>query len=225
MGRIVRPARPARAWAAFGAALVALLWLSVAGAAAEDAPVATITLRPDAVVHGPRITLGAVAEVESDDPELLAALTALDLGRAPLPNQTVYLNEPRLRTALRRARLPERDIAIGGWDGNVAIVSAPRKQEAAPAAAAPAPRAPAPERLAESRVVEPVEVRRGQRVGLVVRYGPVEIVTMARLEESARVGDVVRVRREGSDHDVWGLLVSPDRVEVDLAPMTGGEEQ
>src|SRR5690606_15346040 len=156
--------------------------------------------------------------------ELLATLTALDLGRAPLPNQTVYLNEPRLRTALRRARLPERDIAIGGWDGNVAIVSAPRRQEAAPAAAA-ASRTPAPERAPEPRVVEPVEVRRGQRVGLIVRYGPVEIVTMARLEESARVGDVVRVRREGSEHDVWGLLVTPDRVEVDLAPMTGEEEQ
>jgi len=224
MGRILKLARPAGARAVFWAALAAALWLLAAGADAEEAPVATITLRPEAVVHGPRIVLGAVADVESDDPELLATLTALDLGRAPLPNQTVYLNEPRLRTALRRARLPERDIAIGGWDGNVAIVSAPRRQEAAPAAAA-ASRTPAPERAPEPRVVEPVEVRRGQRVGLIVRYGPVEIVTMARLEESARVGDVVRVRREGSEHDVWGLLVTPDRVEVDLAPMTGEEEQ
>src|SRR5690606_6137433 len=117
MGPICEPARPVRPRAAFAAALLAVLWLLAAGAAAQDAPVATITLRPEAVVHGPRITLGAVADVESDDPELLAALTALDLGLAPLQNQTVYLNEPRLRTALRRARLPERNIAIGGFDG------------------------------------------------------------------------------------------------------------
>src|SRR5690606_26935384 len=124
MGRILKLARPAGARAVFWAALAAALWLLAAGADGEEAAAAPITLRPEAVVHGPRIVLGAVADVESDDPELLATLTALDLGRAPLPNQTVYLNEPRLRTALRRARLPERDIAIGGWDGNVAIVSA-----------------------------------------------------------------------------------------------------
>lgn len=220
MGPICEPARPVRPRAAFAAALLAVLWLLAAGAAAQDAPVATITLRPEAVVHGPRITLGAVADVESDDPELLAALTALDLGLAPLQNQTVYLNEPRLRTALRRARLPERNIAIGGFDGNVAIVSAPRAPEAAPAPAASVPRA-----QAEEPVAAPVQVRRGARVGLIVRYGPVEVVTTARLEENARVGDVVRVRREGSDHDVWGRLVAPDRVELDLGPVTGEEEQ
>src|SRR5690606_16356862 len=68
--------------------------------------------------------LGDIAVIESDDPELAGALQSLDLGRAPLPNQTIYLNEPRIRVAMRRARLPEKRIVIDGPVENTSVILA-----------------------------------------------------------------------------------------------------
>lgn len=193
---------------------------------AEPEPTATVRLFAHATVEGRRIYLGDIAELEGD-PELVAALQTLDVGRAPVVNQTIYLNEPRIRVAMRRARLPERQVHFVGEPGNVAITlasptsSAPSKRDGDARGGASAEGAE--RRGGETRSGRPDAVK-GKRVVLIVRHGPVEVATTARLQEDAWLGDVVTVEVDGSEQVLWGVLATEDRVEADLSPAPRGEE-
>lgn len=240
-------------------ALLMGLWLLLAAHAAALSPqeaLAVITVHPEPVVSGDRVRLGDIATVESPDPALKATLESLEVGRAPLPGQVRWLNEPRLRVLLRRARLPESQIVIEGMAGNVPIrsqaqpravlvaaVDLERNQvltpDAVKVAVVEAVRVPegalepgwVPEGGWESwRVTRPLragtpldlsrierrpDVERGRVVQLVARYGPVEVVAEAVLEQDARIGERVQVRVPGAE-PVWARLVAPDRAEVDV---------
>ena len=124
-----------------GQALLSMLLALVLGlagfpgerAAAEEKPaLAVITLRAEAEVAGPRVLLGQIAHIEASDPELRRALENLDVRRAPIPGQVVYLNEPRIRVALRRARLPEKEIVIHSAAEQVAITLGRGRRGGAP---------------------------------------------------------------------------------------------
>lgn len=66
-----------------------------------------------------------------------------------------------------------------------------------------------------SRLERRPDAERGQTVRLVARYGPVEVVAEAVLEQDARIGERVQVRVPGSE-PVFARLVAPDRAEVDV---------
>lgn len=193
---------------------------------AEPEPMATVRLLPRATVEGRRIYLGDIAELEGD-PELVAALEALDVGRAPVSGQTIYLNEPRIRVAMRRARFPERQVRFAGETGNVAITlaasSPPAQTERTSAPQRESPGEGEERRRSDGQASRP-DGAKGKRVTLLVRHGVVEVMTTARLMEDAWIGDLVQVEVDGSGQMLWGVLATEDRVEADLSPAPRREE-
>jgi flagella basal body P-ring formation protein FlgA len=60
-----------------------------------------VKLLTAAKVDGESIQLGQIAEIQSDDPGLIDALGAIEMGRAPLPGQSLYVHPGRVEYALK----------------------------------------------------------------------------------------------------------------------------
>jgi len=90
--------------------LLALL----AGLLTAAVPKAEVIFREEAVVRGPQILLADVAEIRSADLAFAQALSALDLGRAPLPGSSRILPASSLIVAMRRENLDPTGVQIGG---------------------------------------------------------------------------------------------------------------
>jgi len=89
------------------ALLIALALL--AGAArqgwAQNADTGKIEVRvlANPEVYGETYTLGEIAELDGFDIKLLKELSAIEIGRSPLPGRTMRLNDGMIRSRLRRA--------------------------------------------------------------------------------------------------------------------------
>lgn len=68
-----------------------------------DAPGIEVVLSETARITGEVIRLGAVAEIQGDDPELAARLASLELGPAPAPGAGFSLSAATIRTRFKQA--------------------------------------------------------------------------------------------------------------------------
>jgi flagella basal body P-ring formation protein FlgA len=87
--------------------LAAAGWLTLAFAAAAD----SITVRPEAHVKGPKITLGDVAEIDGPLAEVLADV---EVGYAAVPGATKRLNASLIEARIRSAGLDADNITLEG---------------------------------------------------------------------------------------------------------------
>ena len=69
----------------------------------------------------------------------------------------------------------------------------------------------------EQDLEDRADAQRNQPVTLVVRTGSLQVTAAGILRADARVGDLVEVRSIATNQTVWGLLVSPDVVELPTA--------
>lgn len=79
--------------------LAAVMALATAHAAAVQ-----MSLKTDAMVDGPRVTLGDITTLEGDDKADARALAAIDLGRAPLPGYTQRFTRKEIERLMRSNR-------------------------------------------------------------------------------------------------------------------------
>jgi flagella basal body P-ring formation protein FlgA len=72
----------------------------------------TITVRPQALVEGPQITIGDVAEVHGGTPTTLAKVRAIVIGQSPPAGEERQLHGGYVITRLRQHGLPTADLQL-----------------------------------------------------------------------------------------------------------------
>src|SRR5262245_56859503 len=98
------------------ASVVTMAWLVCASAAPAPDGIG-IDLNPQVGVHDAQVTLGEVAQIRTSEPLVLAGLSKLPLGRAPLAGEHVTLRRDVLqrwivaRTAIDPQRISWSDTA------------------------------------------------------------------------------------------------------------------
>ena len=92
--------------------IVALLCLSLAGAALAAPALQSLAFRDVATITGPRVTLGELAAIQP--PEAAAALASLDLGPAPLPGGSRALTVGYVKQRLRHEGLNLATVTFSG---------------------------------------------------------------------------------------------------------------
>jgi len=90
-----------------------VLLLTAAAAAQEASPRVKIYLPRQKTVSGPNITLDDVAMVSGED-ESVQRARALQLGRAPLPGETIVLNQDTILARLASEDLLEDEVTMTG---------------------------------------------------------------------------------------------------------------
>ncbi len=90
-----------------------VLLLTAVAVAQDELPHVKIYLPRQKTVAGPQITLDDIAMVTGDD-ESVQRARELQLGRAPLPGETIVLNRQTIRARLATEELLEDDVTMSG---------------------------------------------------------------------------------------------------------------
>jgi flagellar basal body P-ring formation protein FlgA len=94
--------------------LVISLLVMNAGQAVAMAPEVRIDLHAKALVDGESILLGHIADIRSEDTQLAAAIRKIDIGRAPLPGQSLLIDPGLVKVRLKQNNIDPERCRVGG---------------------------------------------------------------------------------------------------------------
>ena len=195
--------RPAGRFLA-GAALALLAQSACAGPHAA----LRVQLRAASDVDAPHVRLGDIATVAGDDAELVARVSALEVGDvAPDGAPSVVERASLARWVRARAGVAPQDIA---WSGAERCSVRHAAAETAPLQAAAAVDT---SDAAHARPVRAL-VSRGRAATLRSVDGVIAVESKVEVREDGAAGQDVRVRLPGATADILARVSGPDRVEV-----------
>lgn len=200
--------------------MVMLITTTGVTSAAEEMSV-TITLQESAQVEGKQIALEQVATVSGPE-EQIAKLATVSLGPAPLPGYQRPLSLGCVKLRLRRAGWEPDEFSFAG--AAVTLVSRNISPRIGSGQGSPSdgksrsqPTALQPNSQGNRGEVQPeIWVRRGDRVRILLKYKAITISSAGQALENAAANDMVKVRVSGSRNTVYGLVVSPKVVAIQL---------
>ena len=157
------------------------------------------------------ITLGSVAALSGGDKAARVRYAAVPVARAPLSGETRQLTRGDLALKLRQAGInPDTQVVLEGADRAEVTAEA---EAAAPESVIPAalPNAPAP----AAKLTGPV-IHNGDAVTICIQSGPMTITAPATARESGRVGDTIRVHRDGVMTDLSVQVLDAQTVQMEI---------
>ena len=174
------------------------------------------------------ISLGSVAGISGGDKAARLRFAAVLVARAPLPGETRQLTRGDLALKLRQAGINPDTQAIleGAVRADVTVEGPPasntggvRTEPVGALLAAPsslsAPSAPnlAPPLLGAGG---PVLIHPGDAVTIYIQSGPMTITAPATARESGKVGDTIRVHRDGVMTDLSVQVIDAQTVQMEI---------
>jgi hypothetical protein len=192
----------------------------------QSAQAAEVRLRASAACSSSVVRLADVAEIEAEDPALLAALGDIPLCPAPAMGGERTLTQQDVRQLLALSGVERSDIRVTGSE-RVAVLG---EQTALPAQARP--QRPAGVRQAAFELPDkksPTEIRlalperqpdvapliqRGASVNVYARAAGVRVATSGKALAAGATGDTIQVELEGGREKVHARIVAAQTVEV-----------
>lgn len=183
----------------------------IAGAPSADVQV-QVELQGSVIARGPKVLLGDVAVVRSEDLPMLRKVMRLNLGDAPPVGEERTLQRHAVARWIHlQLGLPFGQVHwVGPDQSQVRTVDAPTSFiQARPTTS---PTRPVPTAQTESRLT----VARGHWVSLHMQSGSVALQARAQALEDGAIGEVIQVRATTSASPVAARVVAPGRVEAVL---------
>ena len=207
--------------------IAALLLLTALAGPTAASPV-HVALKPAAAVSANAdgfFTLGAVAAVSGGEKGQRTRLTAIIIGRAPLPGESRRVTRGDLALKLRQAGCdPDKAAVLEGADAAEVTTAPPAPnsggarlgagEEGAASGTTTRPSPLAPPLLGAGEA-SPL-IHRGDAVRIVIQSGPLTITAAGTARESGGAGQTIRVHREGVMTDLAVQVLDAQTVHLEI---------
>ncbi len=206
--------------------LLALLAVPAAAAPVHVALRASVAVSPNADGF---ITLGSVAALSGGDKAARLRFAAVLVARAPLPGETRQLTRGDLTLKLRQAGInPDTQAILEGANRADVMAEAPpapnnggaRLGAEGAASSAPTSSFPAltlaPPLLGAGGSPSVPLIHTGDAVTITIQSGPMTITAPATARESGKIGDTIRVHRDGMMTDLSVQVLDAQTVQMEI---------